>query len=398
IDFFVSLAESFGARQERRWRQLINASAFIEARGISVNRLLQEKTITVPEPEVFPSSDRGCLDASHEHKGFPEIFIATINNGMTYGGSNLILVDEAVICHDLFDCRRDSTSEELHGRVRIDPRKKRIRWLLYDDEPEIIAKAGVFVDACAANYAHWLSEVLPRIALFCAEDAYKDAAIVVNDDLHENIMSSLALIAGSEREIITLPIGRALMIQELYLTSVVGYVPFDRRKKAPTGHSHGIFSPQAFEAVRERLSSKELEIEGQYWPEKIFLRRNSGTRKLTNIAEVESLLVAHNFVLVEPEKLSYLQQVHLFKNAKKIISPTGAALSNAIFCKPGAQVAVLMGKHKDMIYRYWHQMLAPLQVKISYVLGNIVQANDLGIHGDFLIEMNDLENLLEAME
>jgi capsular polysaccharide biosynthesis protein len=134
----------------------------------------------------------------------------------------------------------------------------------------------------------------------------------------------------------------------------------------------------------------------QVWPEKIFLRRTSGTRKVTNAVELEKILLDRGYVIVEPEKLTFVQQTQLFNNAKEIVALTGAALSNAVFCKPGTHVAILMGKHEDMIYNYWSNMLAPLQVRVFYVLGDIVKNHDLGIHGDFFVNETALMDLLEV--
>ena len=119
------------------------------------------------------------------------------------------------------------------------------------------------------------------------------------------------LVAGVEREIITLPIGRALAVDELYLTSVVGYVPFERRTAKLSGHSHGIFSPQAFELLRDNMDAFGKQAEGQDWPEKIFLRRNSGPRKVTNAVELEKTLVDRGYVIVEPEKLTFFQSKYV---------------------------------------------------------------------------------------
>ena len=317
---------------------------------------------------------------------------------MVYGGTNLVLADGGVVCHDLYDFTRDYTSEELHGRTRIDPKSARIRWLLHDEKPEPIPVAAAFVDACALNYAHWMTEVLPRIVLFCAEERFRDVPIVVNDGLHKNIMESLLFVAGADREIITLPIGRALAVGELYLTSAAGYVPFEWRTKRLSGHSHGMFSPAAFEMLRSRLKAMVTKTDGEGWPEKIFLRRNSGTRIVINTDELERLLVARGYVIVEPEKLTFLQQIQLFENAKTIVAATGAALSNAILCKPGTHVGIFMAKHKHMIYRYWSNMLAPIQVKVSHVLGKIVQNRGLGIHGDFAIDADCVNDLLDSFE
>lgn len=385
----------FFNRKAKRWRPLTKLGEFAKKRGILKYKLADAVLVETPEPKVFPFCDQNCLAVPHNRYTFPEVFVVTINKAMTCGGTNLILADGEVVCHDLYDFERDYTSEELHGRTLIDPKLRRIRWLLHDEAPEPIVEAATFVDACASNYAHWMTEVLPRIVLFCAEERFKAVSIVVNDGLHKNIMESLFLVAGAEREIITLPIGRALIVDTLYVTSVAGYVPFERRKNKLLGHSHGVFSSKSFDMLRNHMNGLGQNAKDQVWPEKIFLRRNSGTRKVTNAAELEELLVSRGYVIVEPEKLTFLQQAQLFRNAKEIVALTGAALSNAIFCRPGTHVAILMAKHENMIYKYWLNMLAPLQIRVFYVLGNIVKNHDLGIHGDFFVKPSDLIDLFK---
>lgn len=381
----------------KQWRPLTKLSEFTKKSGIRTYKLADATLVETPVPRVFPACDQGYLTSPNERYRFPEIFISTIHNAITSGGTNLILADGKVVCHDLYDFEYDYTSEELYGRTLIDHRYRRIRWLLHDEAPEQIPVAATFVDACASNYAHWMTEVLPRVVLFCAEERFHGVPIVVNDDLHKNIMESLFLVAGADHEIITLPIGRALAVSELYLTSATGYVPYGRRTNRTTGHSHGEFSPWAFRILRNQLNALEQVTEEEAWPEKIFLRRNSGIRKLINAAELEKLLVAQGYVIVEPEKLTFLQQIKLFNNAKEIVAPTGAALANAIVCTPGTQVVVLMSKHEDMIYRYWGNLLSPFGIMVSYLLGDIVNNHDRGIHGDFVVDADCIRDLLECL-
>ena len=385
-------------RTANKWRVLTKLSEFTKERDISNAKLDDAILVETPAPRVYPASDQGYLASPQEHYKFPEVFVVKVNHGMVYGGTNLTLFEDEVICHDLYDFERDYTSEELHGRTLIDPKTKRIRWLLHDMAPERIPVAASFVDACASNYAHWLTEVLPRIAEFCADQQFKDIPIVVNDGLHKNIMESLFLVGGQERKIITLPIGRAIQVDELYLTSVTGYVPFERRNNKLSGHSHGVFSPRAFELIRNQIASFAEKLPEQAWPEKIYVRRNSGVRKITNVAELEGQLFVRGYVVVEPEKFTFLQQYQLFRNAKEVISPTGAALSNAIFCKPGTHLGVLMAKHENMIYRYWLSMLAPLQINVSYVLGDIVENHDIGIHADSYVDTQNVFELLKSWQ
>ena len=371
---------------------------FIKEEGVSIYKLADEAFVEIPKPKVFPAHDQGCMVKPHDHYKFPEIYIAIINNGIVNGGTNLITVDDQVVCHDLYDFDCDSTSEELHGRALIDPKARRICWLLYDNKPGRIHAAASFVDACAFNYAHWMTEVLPRINMFCADKRFKDIPIVINDSLHDNIMESLFLVAGTDREIIILPVGRALRCNVLYVTSVTGYVPFGWRSEEFMPYSQGMFSPQALHALRSQILGLAQNTKRHALPKKIFIRRNSANRKCENSVQIEKLLLDRDYVLVEPEKLTFLQQVILFNNAQEIISPSGAALANVIFCKPGTRIVILMAKHQRMIYKYWSSMLATFQLRFFYMFGNIINSDNLGIHSDFILDVSTFMDLLEELE
>ncbi len=380
-------ASRLTSRKAQQWRPLIKLSEFASQTGTPTYTLADAALVETPPPNVFPSSDQDYLKTPHDRFRFPEIYVATITNAITYGGTNLVLADDKVICHDLYDFNRDFTSEELHGRTLIDPISHRIRWLLHDESPELIPVAATFVDACAPNYAHWMTEVLPRIVLFCREVQFKDVPIIVNEGLHQNIMESLILVAGVDREVITLPIGRALMVNKLYLTSATGYVPFEPRTNKLSGHSHGAFNPNAFEIFRNQLNVVTQKTNNGTWPEKIFLRRNSGARQVTNSAAIEQFLTGKDFTIIEPEKLTFYEQLKLFSNAKIVIGATGAAFSNMIFCASGTYAGILISKHESMPYNYWMNMLFPIGIKVNYVLGEIVENNELGVHGDFEIDL-----------
>jgi capsular polysaccharide biosynthesis protein len=385
-------------RKVKRWRPLTKLREYTKKWEIPTYKLTDAASIETPVPRVFPACDQSYLVSPHDRYEFPEIFVAAINNAVIYGGTNLVLADGEVICHDLYDFKRDYTSEEVHSRTLIDPKSRRIRWLLNDEAPETIPVVATFIDACALNYAHWMTEVLPRVVLFCAEERFKGVPIVVNDGLHKNIMESLFLVVGTEREIITLPIGRALAVSELYVTSVAGYVPFERRTNKLSGHSHGMFSPLAFEILRNHLTALGQKAEEEAWPAKIFLRRNSGIRKISNAAELEKLLIARGYVIVEPEKLTFSQQVQLFSNAKTIIGSSGAALANIVFASQNAKIFILIGKYLDISYWYWQNMACVSGKTVSYVFGKINTSQSIGIHADFMVDLDDLVSSIDGEE
>jgi hypothetical protein len=55
-----------------------------------------------------------------------------------------------------------------------------------------------------------------------------------------------------------------------------------------------------------------------------------------------------------------------------------------------------MGKHENMIYRYWVDMLAPIKIEVVYCLGIISKNNNLGMHGDYFINHMDVIDLLRS--
>lgn len=380
-------------RNRLRWRELVSQSDYVARNAGQSFRLAAETEVDTPIPLAFPEEDRRYLVSPHERYVFPEIFVAEIAEAMVYGGSNLVLAGEVVLRHDLYDFPRDSTSEELHGRTLIDPKNGRIRLFLHDEAPEHMSCAAVFTDACAPNYAHWLTEVLPRIAMFCAEKRFAKVPLIVDAGLHRNLMESLLLVAGGEREIVCLPIGRAIAVDCSYVTSACGYVPFGRRNTKLAGHSHGVFSPVALKKVRVRLIEAVQQPGGVELPEKIYLRRTSGTRKVTNVAEIEKLLVSRGFAIVEPEKLSFLEQVRLFSNAKVVVGSSGAALANIVFCQPGTKINILISVFVDTSYWYWQNIACATGNTVKYSFGKVLQNGVVNIHSDFQVDSSVIHKL-----
>lgn len=394
LKYFLFLKMGFNSRAKHiwRWRPLNKLYDFTIKNGIKVNVLQKKEIVETPAPQVFPTSNQFFLDSPHDHYEYPDIYVASVKKGMIYGGSNLIVAGDVVISHDLYDFKHDFTSEELHGRTLIDPKGSRIRWLLNDEHPDKIPAAATFLDACAFNYAHWMTEVLPRIVVFCGDDRFKNIPIVVNDGLHRNIMESLFWVTEPERKILLLPIDKSIYCDTLYVTSVTGYVPFDWRSKKLPDCSHGLFSRQAFMALSKRLEQQSIIIgDPSALPDKIFLRRNSDHRTIINSHEVESFYESRGYLVVEPEKLSFQQQVALFKNAKAIAGSTGAAFANIIFASPDCDIHIFISKHPDTIYWYWQNIACASGIKIKYVLGTISKSKTKGVHASFRIDVDELE-------
>lgn len=382
------------AGSAKTWRSLIKMQDYVSANQRPCQQIFGPVRVETPAPKVLPAEDQALLIAPRDHYVFPAVYVAELGQAMVCGGSNLVFVDGAVMCHDLYDFERDYTSEELHGRHLIDPKANRMRLLHQDPMPIEIDCAASFVDACAVNYAHWMTEVLPRVSVFCDVPAYAEVPIIVNAGLHPNIMQSLALVVGGQRKVMLLPVGRSIKVNNLVQTSVTGYVPFEKRNKQLKGHGQGFFNPLALKSVREKLRIT-IECGFRKKPEKVYFQRTSALRNVENAKEIDKIISEAGYSFNDPGGMTFIDQVGLVTKANNVVAATGAALCNAIFCDEKTSIFVLMGKHEDMIYRYWANMLQPLGLNVFYVLGEQLNASEKSIHGDFKIDVALLKEAIK---
>lgn len=389
------------ARALRRYPYGSKLSSFANTGNsslISKITIVEAQEAPISQSKIFPRQKKSRALYLSSKDYFPPVQINEVAGAWVYGGSNLVFTSDSVFHHDLYDFSRDYTSEELHGRHLYLKRVKSLFVILRDPIPYLIPKAAAFLDACVHNYAHFLTEVLPRIVLFCSRPEYAGIPLIIDDQLHENILEAIYFVVGSSREVYFLPIGRAIRCDTLLITSSTGYVPFDQRKAWLNNSRQGQFSPYALQQLRASSAVLCTQSEMSLAPlERIYVQRDSSVRKLVNAAEIEDILCQHGFALIDPGKLTFREQVSLFAHAKVIIGPTGAAMANAIFCQPGTEVGILMATHKHMIYKYWSAMLTPLNINVSYLLGKIVANQFRGIHGDFLVPESAISDFLAEL-
>jgi capsular polysaccharide biosynthesis protein len=134
----------------------------------------------------------------------------------------------------------------------------------------------------------------------------------------------------------------------------------------------------------------------KHTPQKIYLRRISGYRNLTNQNEIEALLIKHRFTIVDPGNLSFLEQVNYFSKAKIIIGPTGASFANLIFCNKKVNLAILANNDRNMIYKYWVNLASIVGIQVNYITGKSKQFFG-GIHRDFSVDLNLIDTYVKSI-
>jgi capsular polysaccharide biosynthesis protein len=106
--------------------------------------------------------------------------------------------------------------------------------------------------------------------------------------------------------------------------------------------------PEHKEAFANILSNVQKHAHALSTPRRVLICRGlTNSRNLTNRAAMIEALKALGFTAIQPETLPFDEQVLTFAQAEVIVCEFGAAMANAIFCRPGTKVVEVIaeGQH-----------------------------------------------------
>lgn len=168
------------------------------------------------------------------------------------------------------------------------------------------------------NYYHWLFDVLPRLHLLERWQGVI-ARFAVPENLSTVQLDSLQQIGLDRSRLLFLAEHRRLRCQHLYVPSLPG--------------SEGCSPPWVLPFLREKFLPKAAAVAGQ-GPLLYIARGPAAARPVLNETELITRLEHRGFRAVTPEKLGFLEQVALFRDARLIVAAHGAGLANLAFAGP----------------------------------------------------------------
>jgi hypothetical protein len=337
--------------------------------------LTPNETAILGMPDVHPDHYGARLYSGEWSTKIPAVRAIEISDAEVMGKCDFVFTRAHCVHHDLYNFNRDLPAEEMHGMIRIDAKKGLIfRYVQTFDPIEGLSTAISLIGSASANYVHWLTETLPKLALIDEVDDLISHPLIIDADLHPNIVESIRYVNIHNRKLIPLKRGQVCKVDKLISISPVAYVPFDYRRgvnleKLGIKPDWAMFVPRGLHMLRHRLLPR-LAAGDTNFRRRLFLRRNSQFRQMHNASEVESLLQEMGFQLVEPETLSFSDQVKLFSSAEIIVAQAGAALGNMVFAPKDSHFVILSAWSSFSIYYYFSNIASILGQRCTYVLCN----------------------------
>ena len=311
---------------------------------------------------------------------------------MRFGGCSMHVIPQAIICdahgtvmtenrivRETMNCDPNWYFSEWPNISRLDSE----RALIACAQPTRTLEGPAFLAAYSRDqhsYAHWILDVLPRILVAQGMDVLKSLPVLITAPLTNWQLDML----------------RALGIDPACLSVVEGDLPLRcERLVVPIMSRELYFHPSAVLLLRKALDASGLLSPSPPW-RRLYVRRRSSFRLLRNDEEVASALASLGFEEVYPERLTLAQQARLFSEAAIVVGSEGAALTNALFMRPGTALVGLGPATNNG--PYYAVLSALLGLNYACVVGPSAPSPNITYIGwDFEVALSDLDKALDLV-
>ncbi len=253
---------------------------------------------------------------------------------------------------------------------------------------QAIETACILTNPWSGNFWHWTVDTLTQLegVEYYQQQTGIKPKLIVESNLQSWQRDSLKLLGYEENDLI--------IWQDFRRTVNKLIVPSFRRSYEEI---HGEISITACQWLREKILSNISKLEGDrvsFSPKVFISRRKALGRRIANENEVIEALEPLGFVTYILEEMSYLEQVTLFAQAKVIVAPHGAGLTNLIF----ADNPIIL----ELFGAYVGREFANLARGMGFKYGCLGCPSPRGEvrqkDGDMVVNVNELLNLLGKME
>ncbi len=235
-------------------------------------------------------------------------------------------------------------------------------------------QAGTAVVLCShepSNYGSFLFRVLPKLY---AVRTYKLSHLPVVVYARNPAFLELLRLAG---------VSQAQIIQH----DTGALTTFDRVIAPSLRNPHGFLDLESH-ALFQQLARENSCTGGErrlYVSRMGQTRRGNSTRQMLNEAEVVAAVIGLGFRVIEPEQLSLAAQIAAFASADIVVGPSGSAMFNVVFCRPGTKVLDIESE-PNWIYAHTG-LFASCHTQYGLFIGAVDADDPLPVHRRFRVDV-----------
>lgn len=323
--------------QFRYFRDICGVKEFCIREKISYRILKEEDEARVVSPEYFEGSSREILKFQ-----CPSIYLTQLAEASVYGYSELITIGETALS-DAYMYDKEQKRYNIGGGSLAKYKIGKYIFATYKESGLRVEKAISMLGWRPDNYYHFTFEIISRLAFADRFEEYRDWPILIDECVLEieqlkDLLQSMNLYGHA---VIAVEARARVEVEKLLFISYNMWMPHNFRENAAQYPSDYLFSPTVADNIRQCVLNKYAD-KGAEYGNKVFLsRRKCDNQRLLNAEAVERLFKEAGFSVIYPEELSFEEEVLIFQGADVIAGPTGAALTNVVYCKKNTLIAII---------------------------------------------------------
>ncbi|MCU7828662.1 MAG: glycosyltransferase family 61 protein [Candidatus Thiodiazotropha sp. (ex Myrtea sp. 'scaly one' KF741663)] len=390
---------------------LISLTDYCAGNSCKSKRIFEGERIHIPEL-VFYKDKAYKPDRTPYFIVTPEVCIYIIDNINVLARTDFLFSDNYLIHPNNFDPHIELCTLEQFGRIKYDYSYK-YAYVLESIPCIEIPKAVSLLGGGSGNYAHFITEVLPRLIIIDSHEEYSELPIIIDGWIGEPIQNILRLFNVNNRKIIYLDVWKKAYVENLILVSLPSTSPqefrvnYDNKSDVSISKDVYTFNKNALKAVSFYSQKLFGNINTPYsGVKKVYLTRKAvfkesiqyNLRHIINEDEVIEVFKRFDFEIIDITTLSFPEQFSLFKNIKFVAAPLGAAIANIIFSKGEINILGLAAYYDGANYSYFTNMAESMGHNIRYVLGSQdTKSHENPMHRNYNINTTYLESALNEL-
>lgn len=329
----------------------------------------------------FPEMPEGQVE-------LPESFIGHIQNGQYIGGSGFLLNSETLyseaserIESKVFGTKLRGAHQVLPGSVSLHLSKK---------ISHVLEKCILFGEDHYYNYFHWLVEVVPKLILWKEiESQYPGYRVAVSNRFHPNLHKILKLVMGNKVEIVQIDDDVVYDCNDCIFLGALSRM-YDRDSGEMQIDDCVIEPMYIFQAREIIFNQLKINRKLKPWRRLYLLRGDNKMRALKNEPHLVAELIRRGYEIVNLDNMDFISQVELFNQAIEVISPSGAACTNLMFCQPKTQFTILNFSHENANLYVFNQLSDIFDIQTQFYLGRQIRTlpEKIDIHDPFEIDID----------
>lgn len=266
-----------------------------------------------------------------------KIYISTISNASVFADSEFIYKDNQILtdrfCYDEFNKYLNPPLLHAEGD----------KALYVCKGSKVCLDKGIFLlKYWGTGWWHLTCEVIPRILMIDRYEEYREYPLLLDEELFhdQRNVDLINTVNKYNHPIIKIKRKKEYYVQELIYPSHISWLIWDH-KQAEEGQSWAIEQSLLSEVRETVLCSLKLE---KIFKDKIFISRGNNKR-LDNEIEVSKYFEKHGFQVVNPETLTFVEEVEMCYFAKAIVCTTGSAITNILYANKDVRHVLIGAKH-----------------------------------------------------